>query len=200
MNQKLTKELAKQLMEQEGEVRGIVFKTDEEFILREQGKEALKKLEAELEKMGCPINHREIETMNFYPMGLRIISLLAMRKVLGFSEQDIERMGAEAPKISLVIKLFAKFFFSITKSVEQAPKMWEKHYTVGKFTAESHEKERYIIIRLKELNLHPVFCLYLKGYLSRIVQMVVKAPVSPEEIKCPYKNEKDKFHEYLLRW
>ncbi len=43
MNQELNKEVIKNLMKVEGEVRGIVLKTDAEFILREKRKGGIKK-------------------------------------------------------------------------------------------------------------------------------------------------------------
>lgn len=198
MNEQLTKELAQKIMKVKGEVRGIVFKTDAEFILKEKGKKALEKVEAELKRIGFPLNYQQIKTMYFYPLGLRVVSLLAIKKVCNFSDRDIERMGARAPKVSLVIKLFLKFFFSISKTVKQAPKMWEKHYTAGKLFAKSDEEKKYALVRLEELELHPVFCSYLKGYFSTVIWMIVNSPVTVREIKCTFKG--DKYHEFLLTW
>ncbi len=196
--EKITKKRADKLIRLSGEARGVTLKTDSEYIISQKGEKALARVETELAKIGYPLKYDQIEAMNFYPIGLRIISLLTIQKVLGFTNQDIRKMGAAAPKISLVIKLFAKFFFSLSKTVKQAPKMWEKHYSVGDFSAIAHEEKRYAIIKLKRLDLDPVFCHYLKGYLTTIIQMIVNAKVTVKETKCSFKN--DKYHEFELKW
>lgn len=198
MEQKLTKELAKKLIEIKGETRGVVFKTDGEYILREKGKKALEKVEKEMARLGHPIKYEQIQGMGFYPIGLRALALLVIKKVLNFDKKEIEQMGRAAPKASLIMKFFMKYFVSIKILAKQAPKIWEEHYTVGELDAEVPEKERYIILRLKGLNLHPVFCTYLAGYFATTTQMVVKGPVVSEETKCTFKG--DRYHEYLLKW
>lgn len=202
MNQELTKELIQNLMKIEGEVRGVVFKTDAEYILyilRTEGEKGLKEVEKELERLGQPIKYKEIDTMAFYPIGLRALSLLAIKKVFNFDDQKIREMGAAAPKTSLIIKLFMQYFLSIRKTIAQVPKMWRKHYTLGDLVpAELDEKKKILILRLKNLSLHPIFCCYLTGYFSKVVEMVVKAPVSCQETKCVFRG--DEYHEYLFKW
>jgi len=194
----LTKKLAKRLMRIKGEARGIVFRTDAEYIVRTKGKEDLKKVKAELEKIECPIDYEKINTMAFYPIGLRAISLLAIQKAFNFSEKEIKEMGARAPKISLIIKLFMRYFLSIEETVKQVPKMWKKHYTIGELRARAYEEQRYIVLELEDFVVHPILCWYLTGYFSTVVQMVVKDRVLSKETKCPFKG--DKYHEYLFKW
>ena len=75
-SQAITKEIIKEVMAVKGEVRGIVFKTDADFVLKEKGKESLKAVEEELARIGYPINYQKLKTMNFYPLGVRVLSLL----------------------------------------------------------------------------------------------------------------------------
>jgi len=199
-NMELTKKIIYELMKVKGEARGITFKTDADFILHKKGGKGLKKVEAELKNLGHPLEYKEIESMNFYPIGLRILSLLAAQKALGFSEKDIEQMGARAPKFSLLIKLFLQFFYSIPKTIKQVPKMWGKHYTVGQLRAEIYEERQHAVVRLSGLIIHPIFCCYLNGYFATVLQMVVKERVTSEEVKCPFKNTEHKYHEFLLKW
>ena len=198
MEEELTKELAENLMKIKGEVRGIVFRTDAQYVLKTKGKEGLKKVEEELERIGYPIDYEKINTMAFYPIGQRAISLLAIQKVFALSEKDIREMGVRAPKISLIIKLFMRYFLSIEETVKQVPKMWGKHYTIGKLKAAAYEKQRYIVLKLEDFVIHPILCSYLTGYFSTVVQMVVKAKVLAKETKCPFKG--DKYHEFLFKW
>ncbi|XOB40179.1 MAG: hypothetical protein ACKKMR_02515 [Candidatus Nealsonbacteria bacterium] len=201
MNQELNKETAKKIMEVKGEVRGVVFKTDGEYILKEKGEEGLKKLEEELEKLGFPIKYKEVKNLNFYPVGLRAISLLTIKKVFNFDDEKIKEMGIFATKISFIVKLFMRYFFSLKRIVlKEAPKMWRKHWTQGELIpVELNEKEKYAIIRIKDFNLSPTYCHYLRGYFSGIVLMVVKtSKIICEETKCFFRG--DEYHEYLVKW
>jgi len=194
----INKKITDELMKIKGEARGIIFKTDGEYILREKGREALEKVEKEMARLGHPIRYEQIQGMAFYPIGLRALSLIVIKKILDFNKKEIEQMGRAAPKASLIMKFFMKYFVSIKILAKQAPKMWKEHYTVGELDAEVHEKEKCITLRLKGLNLHPLFCIYLAGYFATTAQMTVKGPVVPEETKCTFKG--DKYHEFLLKW
>lgn len=195
----ITKEEVKKIMATEGEVRGVVFKTDGEYFLRKEGKNGLDKLEEELKRIGCPIEYEKIKTFDFYPIGMRIISLLAIKEVFGLSDEQIKEIGATAPKVSLVLKLFIRYFSSIVSVAKQAPFIWRKHYTKGKLSVvEVNEKEKRIVIRLENLDLHPLVCRYLEGYFSTVVQMLLGVSATAKETKCSFSG--DKYHQYLLNW
>jgi hypothetical protein len=201
MNQELTKETIKKLMEIKGEVKGVTFKTDAEHILKEKGEEGLKRLEAELESLGCPIKYRDIRTMDSYPVGLRAISLLAIKRIFNYDDKKIEEMGFLATKRSLIIKLFVKYFLSIERVFyKEAPKIWTQHFTIGQLIPiELNEEKKYAILRLKDFNLHPVYCIYLGGYFCGILNMLVRtSQITFEETKCTFRG--DEYHEYLIKW
>lgn len=201
MNQILDKKVIQDLMKIEGEARGVVFKTDAEYILKEKGEDGLKKLELEFAKLGFSIKFKEIKSMNFYPVGLRAISLLVIKKIFSFDDEKVKEMGLFATKTSLIIKLFIKYFFSIQRVFfEEAPKIWRKHWTVGELNPiKLDEKEKYGILRVKNFNLHPIYCCYLEGYFSGILQMLIKTQkITCEETKCPFRG--DEYHEFLLKW
>jgi len=201
MDQELNKELADKLMAMPGEARGVVFKTDGEYILKEKGEAELKKLEEELTALGYPIDYKKIGTLAFYPIGLRILSLLAIKKVFSFDDDKIKELGSFASRTSLMIKLFINYFLSIKKVFfEEAPKIWRKHYSVGEFIpVELNEEEKYGIIQIKNYQFHPIFCLYLGSYLCGFFQMLIKSPsITFEETKCPFRG--DEYHEYTIKW
>jgi len=201
MDYKLNKELADQIMAMPGEARGVVFKTDGDYILKEKGEDGLKKLGDELIALGYPIEYKKIEALSFYPIGLRIISLLAIQKVFSFDEAKIKELGSFASRTSLMVKLFINYFLSVEKVFfNEAPKIWRKHYSVGDFLpTEFNEKDKYGIIQLKNYQFHPIFCLYLGSYLCGFFQMLIKSTeISFEETKCPFRG--DDYHEYKIRW
>jgi hypothetical protein len=201
MNQELTKETVKELMEIKGEVKGVTLKTDADHVLKEKGEEGLKRLEIELESLGCQIKYREIKTMAFYPVGLRAISLLAIKKVFSYDDKKIEEMGFLATKRSLIVKLFVRYFLNLQRVFsKEAPRLWKKHYTIGELIpVELNEEKNYAILRLKEFNIHPILCLYLGGYFCGITQMIVKArQINFKETKCSFRG--DDCHEFLITW
>ncbi len=156
-------------------------------------------MEEELEKLGQPIKYEKIKTMAFYPIGLRPISLLAIKKVFNWGNQKIREMGTCAPKVSLIIKFFIQYFLSARKTFEQVPRMWRKHYTIGDLMpVELNEEKKFLILRLKNISLHPILCCYLSGYFSTVVEIVMKAKVICQETKCSFRG--DQYQEYLFKW
>jgi len=197
----ISKAIAQNLIKIPGQVRGVAFKTDAEYILKEKIEEDLKKLETELEKLGYPIKYKEIQTMSFYPIGLRLISLLLIKKIFNFDDKKINDIGFRATKKSLIIKLFIQYFLSLRRVFfDEAPKIWQKHYTIGKLIpTELNEERKYGILRLENFNLHPLYCCYLTGYFSGIGHMIIKSPkITVEEIKCVFRG--DDCHEFLIKW
>lgn len=196
----VTDEDINKILNAEGEVRGVVFKTDRRFITDTAGEEGIKKVEAELEKMNCPFNYEEeADNMSFYPIGMRVLSIIAISKAFGLDKEGVIKMGSNAPKFSLMIKFFMRYFLSPEKIMEKAGEMWEKHYTVGKLECvEMNSEENFIRARLYDINLHPILCDYLIGYFSSVIKMGVGKDGKGEEIKCIHQG--DDYHEFTIKW
>ncbi len=200
MKEILTKELAKKIMEIEGEGRGFSVKQDGEYIVKKWGKEALARVEQELARVGYPIKYSEIESMAFYPAGLRALSLLAAKKVLNLEDEEIREVCAFQPTTPLVVKLYMKYFFSVPKIMKKAQDMWRVYWTVGKMNfVEYNKKKKYAVIRIEGLSLHPIWCRCMEGYFRSISKLVLgKTNIVCREVKCL--SEGDDFHEYLIGW
>ena len=199
MEQIITKETAKKLMEIKGEVRGISFQAEGRYILQEKGEESLKKLEDELAKLGYPIKYNEIKAMDFYPIGLKAITVLTIKKVFGFNEEKLREIGALGTKMPLIIRLFARYLGSIKMAAKGAPMMWRRYYTVGDLKAiDLNEEKRYLILRLENFRLVSFFCSYLRGYFATIIEMIVGKKTSCEETRCIHRG--DEYHEFLVKW
>jgi len=195
----LTKERVEQLMDVEGEARGVALKDDLDFVLEEKGEQGLKKVEARMRELGYPLEYKEIRAMDFYPMGLANLLLLVIQETFNFNEQDLERWGGAIVKFSIFTKIFLKYFGSLKLIAREAPKIWGKHYTIGELEMPDFSKEkRYVILRIKNFKVHPIHCPLLKGMFSKITQMVVKSPTICKETKCMFKG--DDYHELLLTW
>ncbi len=200
MPYQVTDEEINKILGAEGEVRGVVFKTDRRFIVDNAGEEGIKKVEDELVKMNCPFNYEEeSDNMSFYPLGMRAMSLLAISNALNLDKDGIVKMGSNAPKFSLMIKFFMRYFLSAEKIMEKAGEIWEKHYTVGKLEpTEMNMEERFMKAKLTEIELHPIVCDYLTGYFSSIIRMGIGEEYSGEESTYVKKGEKD--YEFMIKW
>lgn len=195
----LTLEIAQNLMKIDGKARGTTFKTDAEYVLREKGEDGLKKVEDRLSVLGFPIKYNDLKAMDFYPIGLRVLSLLAIREVFSFKKEDIRQIGLLASKTSLVMKFFMPYFFSLERTFSLAPQIWEKYYNVGKLVPfEINDKEKFLILKIEGFDIHPIICPYLGGFFSTILKMIIKGPVSCEETKCSFCG--GDCHEYLFKW
>jgi predicted hydrocarbon binding protein len=200
MEYEATQEEIKRLLEMKGDVRGIVFKTDYLFVLDKFGEEGVKKVEQEIEKMGYSFSYKKnINSMDFYPIGLRAISLLAISKVFNFGKKEIEEMGKAAPKSSIMVKFFMRYFLSIKNIFDKAGEMWSKHYTIGELESfDINMDKKYAVIRVHNVNLHHIFCDYLQGYFSSIIRMGIGEDITAERTKCIHRG--DDYHEVILRW
>lgn len=193
-------EVIKGVMEVKGEVRGLILKQDLEYVLKKTGESGLKQVEKRLELWGHPIKYEEIENAYFYPAGLRALTLLAVKEIFGWEDQDIKNLCAYHLKAPLAMRLFMKYFASLSKILEKSSAMWRDYWTVGDIKVlEFDKEEKYIILELKGLDLHPIFCCCLGGYLQEISAFVTRNPnTTCEEIKCVFRG--DGSHKFLIRW
>ena len=192
------KELDK-LLKIKGEVKSVVFQTDANYVLEKKGEEGLKKVEAKAKELGYNINYRSQNSLANIPIGLRVVSLLIIKDVFGWSDEDIRKMGYEAPKNSFVVKLFMRFFVSFAKFMEEVPNYWKEHYTIGELdVVQMDDDTKYAVMRLKNIKIHPLLCKYLEGYFERMYEFIIGGLKGEcKETKCMFKG--DPYHEYVLR-
>ena len=137
--------------------------------------------------------------MNFYPSGLEPIVMLAIKKVFDFKREDFKDMGKLDAQLPWIVRIFMKYFGSLDTVVQNAPKMWKTYYTKGKLRVVDFNKDkRYLVVRLEDFALHPLYCIALEGYFSAIINMVIKGSITCQEIKCVHKG--DDYHEFLIKW
>ena len=169
----IDKKDAEKLMNIDGRVRGAVFETDAEFVTNRLGKDALKKISFALEELGYPLVYEDINSMEWLPLGLRAVSLLVIKDVFKWSDEDIKDMGDAAPKYSFIVKLLMKFFVSPRVAFNHAPEYWDKHYDIGRLEpVELDEATGNATIHLYDFNVHPLYCKYLEGYFQRLFKFM----------------------------
>jgi predicted hydrocarbon binding protein len=184
-----------------GEVKAVTLETDKIYIFEKQGEKGLTLVEEELENMGFSFEYNSIKSQSvFCPLSLRVASLIATKKVFGWSDNQIKEMGRIAPKNSVFTKLVLRYLVSLKKMAKEIPRHWNRHYTVGSMDpGELHEDEKHFIIRLRDFYTYPIMCTYLSGYFIGTVELLGDfTNLTVEEVKCMYKG--DDYHEFLIRW
>lgn len=196
----MDKEEIEKIMATPGKARGVVFTQDMGYILEKGGQAALKKVESETERLGHPIDYMKIKPLAWYPIGLWVAHLLAVKQALNWENKDISDMGNAAPKYSILVKMLLKYFVSLKKSYQESPHYWRKHFTVGHLELpEFHEDEKWLIVRQCDIKIHPITCTLFSGYFLRIAQYVIKSPkITIKEVKCMHRG--DPYHDFLFTW
>ncbi len=182
-----------------GEVKGVVFQTDANYVLQKMGEPGLKKLEERVKTLGLTINYHEASALKTYPIGLRVASLLLIADTFSWNEAEIRQMGYEAPKTSFVVKLLMKFFVSFVRLMQEVPKYWQEHYTVGVLEPiKIDDAKKEAILHLKDISIHPLFCKYLEGYFEKIYEFALEGKRgSCTEVECQFKGAP--YHSYEFK-
>lgn len=182
----INKKDAEKLMNIAGKVRGAVFETDAEFIKNRFGEEGLERVKNALRELGHPIIYENINSMEWLPLSLRALSLLVIKDVFNWSDDEIKDMGDAAPKYSFIVKLLMKFFVSPRVAFSHAPEYWVKHYDIGKLVpVELEETTGNAVIHLHDFNVHPLYCKYLEGYFQRLFKfMYPNSHIEIRETAC----------------
>lgn len=197
----LNKKELDELLRLKGEIRGVVFHTDASYVFQREGQKGLDKLEKAVEELGYPIDYKNPKKTDWYPVGLRAISLLLIKDTFGWSDEDIKDMGWNAPSFSFIIKIFMKFFISIEKIAEETPTLWKEHYKdIGRLQPMEVDKEKKIfVLRIEDFKVHPIFCFYLHGYFKRVLSFALKTKkINSEETKCVFRG--DSCDEFTIKW
>lgn len=198
MEQIIPKEEFERMMSAKGEIRGATLKAYADFIAKEEGEKALKRVENEMSALGYPIKYRELEKMDFYPIGLHSVTLEIIKRLFDYDEKKFREIGRFVSKISLVLKFFLKYFVSGERLTREIPKIWRKNYTVGDLEiGDYNEGEKYMTLELRNFKTHPLHGQVLVGYFSTVGKMLGGSTVV-EEKKSPFKG--DDCYEFLLTW
>ena len=173
----VTKERADFLARAEGEVKGVAFKTDAEYVKNKLGDEALEKLKAEMARLGFPIDYDKTKAMDWLPIGLRALHLEVIKDLFNWDDDEIKKAGNAAPKRSFILRLLLKYLVSVEQTIKLAPIAYKKHNSVGEFeTVEYDLKEQYLVGRVKGSQIlfdSSAFASHIEGYLARGLSYVV---------------------------
>jgi len=198
----LDKKELENVLKLEGDVRGAVFQTDAKYILEKKGEKGIELLEKEIfEKTGQPVRYgKEIVATNWYPLSWRVLSLLFIKDLFEWDDEEIVKMGLVAPKHSFIVKTLLRYFVSLEKTFAESSKYWREHYSVGELhSPEINTENKRLVIQLKNFKIHPILCSYFKGYFKAIASLVIRTnKMDIKEDKCAFKG--DEYHQFVINW
>lgn len=195
----ISKEEMDKWMNIEGKMMGDTIITKAEFVLTKKGEHGLKQIEEALKKAGHPVDYLRLEKLKLYPVGLEIAILVGMKRIFGFTDEDFREMGRIEAKLAIIMRLFMRYFVSLERIAKEAPKIWERVYTIGNLKiSELNKKEKYLKIKLTDFPLTPILCRAHEGWFAELIHVVINKPVSCREIKCTFKG--DEYHEFKVEW
>jgi predicted hydrocarbon binding protein len=194
------KETAERIRQMPGNVRGDIIMGNLFYIRENHGEEQLKKVKERIKDFRYFDSLDNITPLKWYPEALSVMVILCAKDVFGWTKKDLFEMGSVSTKTSFVIKTIMKYFVSLEKVFQEASKYWEKYFDFGRLEAvEINEKEKRVIVIVKDYEFHPDICSYHAGFMLKIVQLTTgKQDVNIKETKCFF--EGDGHHEYLITW
>ena len=181
-----------------GEVRGVAILTDAEFVRKKWGVEGLNKIKAVASDLGYPIEYEKIKALAWYPLALRMLSLFIITDTFNMSGEQVEEMGYTAPKFSFLMKWLVKYFASTKMTIDQAPSVWRKHYTIGSLETQYNEGDNFALVQVKGLAFPEMGIKYLQGYFRRVTEFSVGKPVYCELTETP--GEESKYYAFKAWW
>ena len=194
----ISEEEISEIVSTSGEVRGVVFCTDAEYVRRHEGEQALRRVEEETRAMGYPIDYSKVRVMDWYPAGLRAVSLFAIKKALNWGDEQLREMGRAAPKYSIITKLMLRYLVSPETLVDKLGIYWSRNFTVGSLTGKA--ADRAVSVRLEDCPIPPPALPYMEGYFVGVMSMVIgnDKQIRMEQTKRAYGG--GKCYEFILKW
>lgn len=198
-NSKNIKEKVDLLMKIEGSMRGELLKNNYIYLKQKEGSGAVKIMENRLKELGYPLAFNDIKTYEWYKDSFCALFMLVFQEQFNWKEEDIINAGKFALRYSFIMRLAFKYFVSVRIAFWAAPKLWHKNVDYGEIEGyEINEANKYLIFRFKNWALDPLVCLYIKGYLTGLFNLIGKKKVRVEEIHCIFNGEPH--HDYKISW
>ncbi|MFH0791926.1 MAG: 4-vinyl reductase [bacterium] len=175
----------------------LILKT---IIGEKYGNEGVRRVEKYLNELGVEFSFGGLNMTIWYPEGLNVAVIIAMREIFKLSDEDIYLIGRKMPKLSFIIRVFVKYFVSTKKTFIKTAEYWNRYLDCGKMEPyEINEDKRYAIFRVTGYQFDPVMCHYHRGYLAGAAENVIKSDkIEVIETACIHRG--DSYHEYRLTW
>ncbi len=201
MSTKIPKEEIEKILKIKGHISGMAFLEDKKFFLEEMGKNVLAEIEKKISEItGEEFSYKKIKKYVMYPLYFSVLTTLILKHDYNFTDEMIKKFGKNGAKVSLLIKLFLRKFYSLKQVFKQASGIWKRYFNVGNLLVEDfNEKEKIMVINIVDFNTHPLYCLQLEGVISQLISYVVKSEkLEVKEIECAFRGGKS--HKFKITW
>lgn len=201
MATKNLKQTADELMQKPGKIRGEAFLNRLAYIRSLKGEAGVEAVFKKLKDLVYPlIEEKKIKSLEWYSDAQGILIILAARELFGWGDQEVFEMGRHSPSISLLVKMLMKYFVSAKKTFQASPGNWAKHHDIGSIEdIKYNEQENTMSFKLKNYDMHPIMCIYLRGYFTAFAGFIIKSDkIEISEIKCLYQG--DDYHQFKVVW
>ncbi len=184
-----------------GKERGEDIKYLVSYIKKNKGEEGFKKVKAELNKIGYNLpNIDKIDNIEWIPVSLPNIFLVACVKIFNLKEEDIIEMGRKSLSFKSIFRFYIKYFLSFKKTITKASNSWDKHYSFGKIEiVKCNDKKKILIVRLKDFKVHQFTYIYFQGVFSQIIRIALGNKEIKSE-KTKYALNGNFYYEYIFKW
>ena len=127
----IPQKILEEIKKTKGEIIGSSLKADRGFIIEKEGREGLRKVEREMEKLGYLLKYEEINKYKWYPVQQDILSLLLTQKIFNWRDETVREWGRWGAKTNFIIKLLVRLISKET-IVKSASKYWRLEKQKGR--------------------------------------------------------------------
>ncbi len=196
MEKEKLEDIAEEILSHEGNVRGTAILSNIEYVRSKKGEEGVRKVEERMEQLGVPLDTKNIHSSEWISVGVSALTVLSIRDVFDWTEEDIFDMGRFAVRISFVTKLFVRYLVSKETVFRESPKYWRKQFDFGSLETKELNDD-YAITEIRGHDIHPLICHLRAGYIYGITRFISKGEdVVVEETKCTHRG--DDCHQYKV--
>lgn len=192
---------AEELKKIKGKSKGAVLKEVLNELRKNESPENIEKLKKALAKEGLDdIFKEKIKTFEWYPIYWYIALIIKAQEILGWTEKDIFQKSYQAPKQSLMAKIFLKYFYDLEKAIQKTGYYWSQMISVGELSVKKKDlKNKTVTLKLKNFKTHPLICICIKGYIKAMAEMISgEKNITVEEEKCIFQGDPN--HEFVIKW
>jgi hypothetical protein len=191
------KEEADELMKVKGNTKGSEFLTLKKYVEIKYGIEKVRELEEKMAELGYPLHFDKIQPTYWYPQPLFFLATIVAKEILDWP--DLFEFGYNSPPLSFGAKVFIKYL-PLPLYIKTAPRVWRSFISFGDMEIpEFDEKERYVVVRIKNYKIHPASCRYYEGFFLKLAEHLIRSEkVTIEETECPHRG--GSYHQFTVRW
>jgi hypothetical protein len=181
-----------------GQVRGVALCTDAQYVRQYAGDEILQDIQLLTRELGHAIEYRIIEAAEWYPISLRVASLLAIRKALDWDDEGLREMGKSAPKYSVTDKFILRYVIGVQEFIERLQTYWSYSYSGGSLRGIVIDKSAFVCVH--DFLIPSILCNYLEGVFVGILGMIIGKEQWITVRETDGWHSSNNCHDFVLRW